>query len=280
MEGWRPTRNHRFAAIVLLAIAVALRPAPAQQEQPPTFEQILQRLEGNLLHYQAVVPSFFCDEHVVSRQNLRGVGSTRTVTDSTFRLKRTLNHDDTTTLVESREVKAINGKPAKGDSVAGPVVLQEAFAGGLALVSASQTACMRYTLEPIKPGSPAAYVVRFSTLPGKPRPGCLLEEQGAGRVFIDPATMQITRIELTVPHHIIIPGSRTQMRMEGPWTVGVDYAPVELEGQTFWMPKRITSTAISPGDDAGNWMFIATYSNFHKLEVTTKILPAEASPTP
>jgi len=134
-------------------------------------------------------------------------------------------------------------------------------------------------LEPIKPGSPAAYVVRFSTLPGKPRPGCLLEEQGSGRVLIDPATMQITRIELTVPHHIIVPGSRTQMQMEGSWTVGVDYAPVELEGQTFWMPKRISSTAISPGSDGGNWMFNATYSNFHKLEVTTKILPAEVAPT-
>jgi hypothetical protein len=136
---------------------------------------------------------------------------------------------------------------------------------------------MRYTLEPIKPGSPT--VIRFSTLPGKPRPGCLLQEQGVGRVLIDPATLQIARIEFTVPHHIIIPGSRTQLQMEGSWTVGVDYAPVELEGQTFWMPKRISSIAASPGSDGGSLTFSVTYSNFHKLEVTTTILPAEVAPT-
>jgi len=251
--------------------------AAAAAQKVPTLGEILQQLQENLNQYHAVVPSFFCDEHAVSQQNNFRGGHISTATESTFRLKRTLNPDDTTTLVESREVKTINGRPTKGDNVAGPAVLHETFSSGLAFVSLSQTACMRYTLEPIKPGSPT--IIQFSTLPGKPRPGCLLQEQGTGRVLIDPATLQIARIELTVPHHIIVPGSRTQMRMEGSWTIGVDYAPVELESQTFWMPKRISSTAISPGSDGGNWMFLATYSNFHKLEVTTTILPAEVAPT-
>jgi hypothetical protein len=269
-------RTHKFIPL-LFGFLIVLRPVPAQPTNPPTLGQILQRLEDNLVHYHSVVPSFFCDEHVVSRQSVFGKGRTRAVTDSTFRLKRTLNGDGRTILAESREVKAINGKPAKADSVAGPVVLEEAFSSGLALVSISQTACMRYTLEPIKPDNPI--LIEFSSFPGKPGPSCLLQERGAGRVLIDPATLQILRLELAVPHHIIVFGSKTEVRMEGPWTVAVDYAPVELEGQTFWMPKRILSTALAPGSDGGNWLFNATYSNFHKLEVTSQILPVEIAPT-
>jgi hypothetical protein len=60
----------------------------------------------------------------------------------------------------------------------------------------------------------------------------------------------------------------------------VDYAPVQLDGQTFWMPAAIASTVTSGRGTfhAIVWTFKATYRNFHKLEVTSRILPATAGP--
>ena len=64
---------------------------------------------------------------------------------------------------------------------------------------------MSYTLQPIDPEHPnQPYVIQFTTLPNaKQRPECALKEEGSGRVLVDPATMQVTRLELRAPNHVI-----------------------------------------------------------------------------
>jgi len=277
MEGWRPVRDHRLIFTVLLGILIVLRPAPAQSTPPPTLEDILQRLENNLNRYDTGVPSFFCDEHLVS-QVVPGLRNQNTVTDSVFRLKRVPNPDHTTTLDESREIKTVNDQPATSQDIDGPSILNGAFEGGLAIVSLNQRACMNYTLQRINRNRPTApYIVRFaSVLTSQNRANCLLQEDGKGRVFIDPATMQITRMELTTPHHTIIPGSSYTSPVVGERVLAVDYAPVLLGGETFWMPATITSHATSGAGTfhAIVWSFQASYRNYHKLEVTSRILPS------
>ena len=56
----------------------------------------------------------------------------------------------------------------------------------------------------------------------------------------------------------------------------VDYAPVVLDGDTFWMPLTIMSHAdsTSEGFHATTWTFEATYRNYHRLEVKSRILPS------
>src|ERR1019366_972950 len=101
---------------------------------------------------------------------------------------------------------------------------------------------------------------------------CLLQEKSEGRVFIDPGTMQITHMELTTPHHAIIPDSNYASQVVGERVISVDYAPVVLDGQTFWMPATITSRATSAKGTyhAIAWSFKATYRNLPKLEVTSR----------
>jgi hypothetical protein len=259
--------------LVLLAYAIPLQ---AQQSKAPTRDEILQQLETNLDQYDARIPSLFCDEHIVS-QVTPGQRDENTVTDSVFRLKRVVAHDHSTSLDESREVKTVNGQPAKSQDLAGPSILSGVFEGALAVVSRSQTACMNYTLErPSKRDPAAPYVIRFaSVITPQNSAKCLLQEEGKGRAFIDPASMQITRMELTTPHHTIIPGSAYTSRIMGEWLLAVDYAPVALGGQTFWLPAAITSRATSGSGTFHQivWTYRATYRNFHKLEVTSRIVP-------
>ena len=271
----------RHLALALLVIALVTRPAvPAQQTSPLTLDDILQRLEDNLLHYDSTVPSLYCAEHVVSSMvgNFR---SQNAITDSTFRLKRVLNPDQTTNLNESREIKAIDGHPAEAEALVGPAIVSGAFSGGLATVSISQKPCMRYRLRPAKsnrPGTP--YIVEFESLFNQTHPAdCLLQEDGHGRVFIDPTTMQIKRMELTAPRHTMYPGGKSDngsiiQPVVGEWILAVDYSPVLLGGKTFWLPTTITSRATSGngGPGATIWSFDAKYTNYHKLEVTSRIL--------
>jgi hypothetical protein len=282
MRGRHSGRARPIVTAGLLCLLAGLGASAAQMQQP-TLEEILQRLEANLDRYDADVPSLFCDEDVVS-QVVPGERDQNTVTDSVFRLKRTPNPDRTTTLVESREIKSMDGKPATSQKIDGPTLISGVFEGGLAVVSPNQTSCMNYKLQRINKSRAAdPYIVRFATVltPGNTA-GCLLQEGSKGRVFIDPASMQVAHLELTTPRHIIFRGDAYTSRVVGERVLTVDYAPVELGGETFWMPSTITSRTTS---DAGTfhpivWSFRATYRNYHKLEVTSRILPANGTAEP
>lgn len=263
-----------ISLVVFLGFASALC---AQQAKAPTLDEILQRLEANLNHYDTSVPSFFCDEHVNSRIEPRQRDNKDTVTDSVFRLKRTPSADHTTTLVESRQIKSVDGKPVTKQKMDGPTMLSGAFEGGLAVVSPKQAACTNYTLQRIDRKHPTGpYIVRFATvLTPQNTPHCLLKENSKGRVFIDPASMQITHLELTTPHHTIIPGDSYASPVVGQRVITVDYAPVLLGGETFWMPSMITMRATSGSGSFHPtvWSFRATYRNYHKVEVKSRVLP-------
>jgi hypothetical protein len=198
------TSSTAISLVAFLGFSSALC---AQRAKTPTLEEILQRLETNLKHYDNSVPSLFCDEHAISQVE-PGLPNQNTTTDSVFRLKRTANSDHTTTLVESREIKNVDGKPATKQNMDGPTLLSGAFEGGLAVVSLNQTACMNYALQRINRNRPTELdVVRFATvLTPQNSANCLLQENSKGRVFIDPASMQITHLELTTPRHTIISG--------------------------------------------------------------------------
>jgi hypothetical protein len=268
MRRWRWLKHDGLTLTMFLDLVFGVCSALAQQTQPPTLEEILSQLDRNLQHYQTNVPNLFCEEHVVSKL-VYGEKHQVAATDSIFRLERRPDADRAKNFVESREITAINGSPAKGSHIGGPAILTGVFSRGLDAVSLSQTACMHYALQPVKPETLShPYVVEFSTLPKNQRPSTCLIDEGTGQVFVDRDTMQVTRMELTVPHHVINPGE------VGTWHISVSYAPVLLGGNTFWMPAAITSTA-TPTDTyvPTVWSFDARYTNYHKLEVTSRILP-------
>jgi hypothetical protein len=273
-----------FTVISLVAFLGFSSALCAQLREMPTLNEILERLEVNLKHYDAHVPSLFCDEHVISSRMERKLPDQDTITDSIFRLKRTPEPDHTTTLVESREIKSINGKPATSQDMDGPALLSGIFEGGLTVVSLSQTACMNYTLQPIDRNRPAEpYIVRFATvLNPQNSADCFLQEKSKGQVFIDPASMKVTHLEITTPRHTIVAGSAFTSRVVGKRELTVDYVPVLLNGETFWMPSAITMR-ITSGSGTFHmivWSFQATYRNYHRLEVTSRILPSSERPAP
>jgi hypothetical protein len=272
------------SAILLVAMLAFSSALCAQQRETLTLTRILDRLDANLSYYDVRLPSLFCDEHVVSAQVEPGARDMNTVTDSVFRLKRTPQPDHTVSLVESREIRLVDGKPATSPPGYDPTMLRGAFEGALAVISRSQTECMSYSLQRTRRGRPSdPYIVHFATaLTPQNSAGCLLQENSSGRAFIDPVSLQVTHLELTTPHHVIISGSPFVSTIKGRRDLSVDYAPVLLGGETFWMPSAISMRNVSgPGTfHMMIWSYRATYRNYHLMEVTSRILPNGAAPAP
>jgi len=273
------TSKQSFAAgcVILIGFSFGLN---AQQASAPTIDEVLERLDANLNRYDRDLPSLFCDEHVVSQMEPGGRDAD-TVTDSLFRLERTAGPEHTTSLEESREIKSVNGRAADSQDMEGPSLVSGVFEGGLAVVSANQKTCMKYTLEKRKRNRvDEPYVVRFATaLTEENSAGCLLQEKSEGRVVIDPRSMQITRLELTTPHHVIVHGSPYASPVVGKRVLTVEYAPVVLGGQTFWLPTAISQRSVGDANTfhATVWTYKASYRNCHRTEVTSRILPGGAA---
>lgn len=274
----------RSLVVLLAVLSVGYSHAlSAQQVTAPTLDEILKHLQANLNHYDGSLPSLFCDEHLVSQVE-PGLSNEHTVTDSIFRLKRVDNADHTTSLVESRDIKTMDGKPAAPQAIkAFPSMVNGAFEGGFAVVSLDQRGCMKYTLERVREKQPdEPYVVNFATeLTPENKAKCLLQEKSKGRVFIDPASMGITHFEMTTPHHLIVQGNAYDAPVYGKWVVTVDYVPVVLDRETFWLPSEIKSRNVSTsqGFHVTVWSFEAAYRNYHRLEVTSHILPGSEAST-
>jgi hypothetical protein len=264
---------------VVLMVSLGMSPwLHAQGQKTPTLGEILQRLEANLNHYDTRLPSLFCEEEVISKVE-PGRPDQNTVTEAIFRLKRTSNSDGTTSLVESREVKSTNGKTAAKQNMESPTLLDGAFEGGLAVVSINQAACINYTLQRANKNRPMEpYTVRFATvLTSQDSAGCLLSEKSTGVAVIDPASTEITHLEIRTPRHVIQPGYFYQSAVMGQRVITVDYRPVVLNGETFWLPSTI-NLQVTQGAGSFHktvWSYLATYRNYHQLQVTSRIVPGK-----
>ena len=66
----------------------------------------------------------------------------------------------------------------------------------------------------------------------------------------------------------------------GERVITVDFAPVALGGETFWLPSSISSRDTGDANTfhRTTWTFRASYRNYHRLEVTSRILPGSEAP--
>ncbi len=267
----------------LLLTLPSLLFARQSNPQPPkptdlTLDAILIRLQNNLAVYRTTVPDFFCDEHVVSTMYIQHEPYGRTTTDSIFRLRRSEAGKSLTDkaatyrslhrFIESREIKTVDKKPAKKQGLSGPAIFAGAFSNALQVVSLELGDCYNYHLVPHQrlhrhPILVVDYALKSTAIDNQACPG---PEMHRGRAFIDPQTMEIVRLEQRTPDHEINPG------VYGPWTWSIDYDEVIFNDKPFWMPKIVTSIATAK-DSRFEWTFVATYRNYHKLTVTSHILP-------
>jgi hypothetical protein len=247
--------------------------ATALAQQPtPALDQILSRIQANTEQYKATVPSFLCDEHITSQELHNGTLKHETAVEALFRVARSAAPAGT--LEESREVKSVNGKPSSSKKLDMPISFSGGFSGALAkFLSADRRECFDYQADPSSPASAGTEAFTFTAREAAAKqPACVSIQPGTtGKFVVDSVTAQVIHIERTVPHPI----GKDQAVLG---TAAVDFAPVTLNGRSFWLPSTVVAfTTETPKTNA--FRFTAKYSNYHRFAASSTILPTTSDST-
>jgi hypothetical protein len=242
--------------------------ASAQTHQSLSPDQLLSQIEVNTDKYRATVPSFTCNEHIVSQELHLGQLKRETNVDAVFTVTRSAANNDT--FEESRELKTINGKPATKNKMTLPLSFSGGFSGALTkFLSRDHQSCFEYAVDTSAPSPQGTEAFTFIARTAAARePSCAsIQPDTTGKFTVDMASMQVTHIERTVPN----PVGRDQTVLG---TAAVDYQAVTLNGKSFWLPATITAftTETSKTDSV---RFTAHYSDYHRFAATSTILPAD-----
>ncbi len=152
----------------------------------------------------------------------------------------------------------------------GVTMIGHAFLYPASNLSTELERCYDYGLEVGQRLHGAAVMVVDFALKKRRAPGraCPIEEPVTGRAYVDAETMQLVRAEEQFADHLISEERR------GRWTLTVDYAPVKLGSKSYWLPKAMSSHAMTGAFKSfREWTFFASYSNYHLLSVHSTVLP-------
>jgi len=240
----------------------------AQAQQPLSLDQLLSQIEVNTERYSATVPSFICNEHVLSQEVHEGKIKRETTVDAVFSVTRSTAKANT--LEESREIKLIDGKPAASKKMTMPLSFSGGFSGALyKFLSSDHRSCFEYAADASTQPPKGTAAFTFVTKPTAAKDtSCKSIQPGTtGKFTVDTTSMQVTHIERTVQN----PVGKDQTVLG---TAAVDYAPVVLNGKSFWLPTTITAFTTETSK-TNSVRFAARYNDYHRFAATATILPAD-----
>ena len=167
----------------------------------------------------------------------------------------------------NREIASIDGKPAKRNAKMPDLPVNMAAGFGFIIQSTFTSSILKYhdyTYGP-SPDAGGNLVVRFETKKDQQQikwdlDGKQLVARDSGTAWIDPASMQVTRIER---RFLNIPNRLSMMMLSS------EYGPVTIGRNSFWLPRYLR-TDLTERDPLKTGIFLAEYSNCRKFggEVT------------
>ena len=258
----------RAVSAFCIGMACFLWPAGVSTQDLPKLDHVLLRVRDHISEFERTLPDFVCDETITSRELMGGRVQHETVIDSTF-MGRQRKVETGVPFTESREIRTVDGRAAaKGQQLVAPFLFGGGFSSILHEIFARENAPYFHykIIGTEKFEGRAAVIVRLETRHGQKRLlyremfGSQVVLKGRGRAWIDLESMNVLRLEL----QYLDPPSP-----EGELSVSVDYAPVAINGKTFWMPRKVTAeqTISNPKMPVGG-QYVADYSNYHQFNVS------------
>ncbi len=277
----------RVLACVVAATCLGLgRPGPALAQsgprtgdpsgpQPESPDNLLREVRANVATYMATLPDLFCEERFTSKRFSDGHQTDSNTTVSTFRVLHPQGPRQSGKSLESRVVREIDGAAAHGNRIKGAYTLTGGFDAALLVLTSDSALC--FDFRKAGPGAaltasdPAQLRMEFAGRTPLPA-GCPSPDLGrTGEITLDARSKQVLQIRQTLPHP---PGGGDKW---GPLVWTVTFGPVNLGDRTFYTPASVRSELFRKGTSE-YLQSIAEYSNYHKLEVSSRIVPAEEHP--
>lgn len=243
--------------------------------QPESPDDLLREVRANVATYMATLPDLFCDERFTSKRFSDGHQTASNTTVSTFRVLHGEGPRQSGKSLESRVVREIDGAAAHGDHIKGAYTLMGGFDAALLVLRADAAHCFDFreatSAAAATASDPSQLHIEFAGRTPLPA-GCPAPDLGrTGEITLDAGSKQVLQIRQTLPHP---PGGGDKW---GPLVWTVTFGPVSLADRTFYTPASVRSELFRKGTSE-YLQSIAEYSNYHKLEVSSRIVPPDEHP--
>ncbi len=242
----------------------------SRAEKPPSLDQVLLGVQERVKEFEFSLPDFMCRERITVREMARGKLVDQRISVSIF--TGTQNTDEKgRPFTESRQLETENGfRIIKGQQLRLPFFFGGGFSSILeATFGEKNIQYHQYKLTGTEQvDGKQALVIQFATKPGQTGLsfeflGMELASRDTGKAWIDPASMHVVRLE------------RRYLNLPQPYSalnVWVSYAPVLLNGKTFWMPKTVrVQEVFARSKKPITAEYVAEYSDYQKFDVSVKI---------
>ena len=272
-------RSFRSIVVISLLTVIALC-APfgknhigAMQDDDQQLRTILMTLSRNLVTFERSLPDLVCQEELDQEiTSAAGKIEEKRVIKSTLtgrQHKQQTNSGSVYEFEERREIESINGKKASAATALPPPHMSGAFSSILlSHFSVSSLADFEWKLETstAKVGARECFVLKFSPNENRHKQqyqygSTTYESRRTGSAFVDKQAMQVVRIEFSeggLPDDL------------ADWRSTVEYGPVVLDKETFWLPGEATTRL---KEKQGGRTLIAThhYTNYRRYTGSIKV---------
>jgi hypothetical protein len=242
--------------IALTLCCTLLPPTHAAAQQDAPLQQELQHLGIAAAALDHSLPSFTCQETVISQVLHRKKVEQQTSFTAILRVKRAAADG---TLSESYTLTTLNGRPFSGGGFNIPVYVEGGFRRAMIYFLPSLQACYRYQLSSGR--------IDFETAPAIASPSLCQNEGMSGFAQLD-AAGNVTHLERQVS-----PQGAKDLRL-APFAA-FDFTDVALGGRTYRLSHHLLSE-IPSGRFTGR--FDATYTDCHLFTATVTLGPATEVP--
>jgi hypothetical protein len=252
------------APAVWLLVAAATIGARAQAGRDDSLAALLDRTGRQATSFVDVISKMNCAEHV-TQLKLNDSGNTVEKKESNFDYLVLLTHvGSELSLVESR-LPSTPDRAARGGQA--PLLLSNGFSLLFLVFHPYYAPGFEYTLgdEQMLAGRRFA-TVQFRHIRGTRSPAALAvrgreyQMDLEGTAFIDPANGSIARITAGLAVDMADVGLRQ-------FLTTIDYAPVTLQADTYWLPERVTVDAQSRHQ---HWRNTHQFSKYKRFGVATQ----------
>lgn len=264
-----PHRVHRLA-LVFGCMAMLSISAGGQQKETPELRRELARLAAAADSLEHLLPSFSCQEDVISEL----LSGKKVKKHAAFTAEVRTRRDSDGLLDETFTMQTLNGKPvvwrkgAKGSYVRFdlPVYIKGGFDHTMSYFTSVRQECYRFALGKGR--------IDFETAPDVTAHSRCRDDQAHGFVLLD-AQGDAVHIERQV-------SAAAAEKFHLASYAAIDLAPVELGGRTFWLSQRLTAEeALGPRMAR----YEAVYTGCHLYTATVTIGPSrpvepDATPRP
>lgn len=277
-------RGRRLIAQFVVVAGLSGLPFHAQEARGPAAADIVSRVQKNVAAFQILLPDFICDERVTSQTIEKAKVTEEERVISSFRVTRRKSpvRSASPMFLESREVisATVNGKPTTVRNYVLPLGVRGGFSDDLLyFFDKEKEKCFDFELagsEEIRGRTALVLSIRVKDNVGLIGGKCSSLPPGkTSKAWVDSESMQVLRLQMF---------STRILMYTTPWNRGhngeylfypsIDYAEAFINGTPYWMPAAKRGEFVKSKEQR-SYLYVVEYSNYHKFQVSTNVLPAD-----